>query len=65
VLVTSSQELTITIPRLKCYHVEVVEVEVVEEEVEVMGLYGIREEDVVEEDNQSRKLEGKHPKKSN
>ena len=41
------------------------EVEVVKEEIEVMRLQGIHEEDEVEEDNQSRKLEDKDPKKSN
>jgi stress response protein YsnF len=65
VLVTSNNEFTISIPRLKCRHFEVAEVEVVEEEVEVMRLQGIWEEDVMEEDNQSGKLEDKDTKKSN
>lgn len=64
-LVTLNNEFTISIPRLKCRHFEVAEVEVVKEEIEVMRLQGIHEEDEVEEDNQSRKLEDKDPKKSN
>jgi stress response protein YsnF len=64
VLLTSNNEFTISIRRLKCHHVEVAEVEVVEEEVEVMRLHEIREEDVVEEADLSGDLEDKDPKQS-
>jgi hypothetical protein len=64
VLLSSTHELPISTQRLKCRHGEVPGVEVVEEEVEVMGLLEIREEGVVEEDNQSGKLEDKDRKKS-